>query len=127
MGSLLLLKVALRFFFPLSLSSNKELWIFCLDPKYHAEDFNTFGRKESPCLSSWRLDAPWPTSCCSPISIHRPGKVIITDLVLPEEKNCSCLEFETLAEYLRKLTRDVGKVLWIQNRITGELRRDLHK
>lgn len=72
------------FFF--SLLSNKELWMFCVDPKYHAEDFSMFGRKESPFLSSWRLVAPWPTSCCSPVNIQKPGKVIITGLVLARKE-----------------------------------------
>lgn len=85
--------------------------MFCVDPQYHAEDFSLFGRKESPFLSSWRLVSPWPTSCCSPFNIQKPGKVIITGLYWPEKKNCSCLEFEILAEYLRELTRDVRKVL----------------
>lgn len=86
--------------------------MFCVDPKYHAEDLaHLEGRKESSFLSFWRLVAPWPTFCCSCINIHKPGKVTITDLVLAKKKNYSSLEFETLAEYLRELTRGVEKVV----------------
>lgn len=85
--NLLLLKVAVRFssFFLVSVIKQRIMDVLCRS-QIALWGFSTFGRKESPFLSSWRLVAPWPTSLCDPINIHKPDKVIITDLVLARKE-----------------------------------------